>query len=208
MYIYIYIWYRYYSYVKLKVEKLPWRKEQCKNVVVRVSVSSNSLCNFTLCGFLFAEGTHYIDASFLLAAPVQEQIGAPYTLSAPTNPSLPQPWRRNFQEFVAKSSSLYFLLQSHVNSDCRAEATNVFSFRFNPNLHSYIERLMSKSSQSVWKMYQAEHSGIQFSLSPPHLLSQPMIGIHVTKPQGEGCWVGPQTHTQKMNDISQKKRAH
>lgn len=118
---------------------------------------------------------------------VQEQTGAPYTPSASMNPSFLQPWRRNCQEFVATSSSLYFLLQSHLNSDRRAEATNVFSFRFNPNLHSYIEKLMSKSSQSIWEMYQAEHSGIQFSLSPPDLLSQPMIGAHVTEPQGEGC---------------------
>ena len=117
MYIYIYIWYRYYSYVKLKVEKLPWRKEQCKNIVVRVSVSSNPHCNFTRCGFLFAEGTHYIDASFLLAAPVQEQIGATYTLSAPTNPSLPQPWRRNFQEFVAKSSSCKIILPAPISCE-------------------------------------------------------------------------------------------
>ena len=35
-----------------------------------------------------------------------------------------------------------------------------------------------------------------FSLSHPDLLSQPMIGVHFTEPQGEGCWVGPQTHTQ------------
>ena len=32
---------------------------------------------------------------------------------------------------------------------------------------------------------------------PTNLLSQPMIGVHVTEPQGEGCWVGPQTHAHR-----------